>query len=453
MMESHSFSTQIAQCRSNQKPAMRLSRRPVVLLALAVMGFSLVAAERAQCQVIVQGVFHSNSGDQLLNPNNQANFAATITPLINSCPTNSGFSGTNCSWPITATETNQWPDPDFAFSVEPPYNTSAYNVTWSMVTRWTDPCAAKNCAPGIVSSDTVSFSATLPGDQSWSPFLSPSLPANNQFGGSVAVQAQVKSANSCTNAVTGKLTFQVLGANPDPQAQVSFAAAEWNSGILGGAGWFLPNLIGQESKGLQFSVNTGRPTFGAPDGNGIMQVDRKVIPQCYAKNDQNPYWDFSLNIADGMDTLARKQQNSGVGCSTNLQEVTNSGCEAYAYDFWDRQVYQACVDSGGSTTPARNGGLGTETCNVPLIRLPQYPAGSPTLTFCSFALSYSDQTPSRHFQDLDWMQLYNGAPCGYFLSWDRTSRNWIFKTGSCTVGANTFRNYIVDVCQHAPAYN
>jgi len=46
MMESHSFSTQIAQCRSNQKPAMRLSRRPVVLLALAVMGFSLVAAER-----------------------------------------------------------------------------------------------------------------------------------------------------------------------------------------------------------------------------------------------------------------------------------------------------------------------------------------------------------------------------------------------------------------------
>jgi hypothetical protein len=456
-MEGSGKSSQIpASVRFPQSSWIRFGKPSAarILGALSLCLCSCLPMMAQSSPVVIQGVFSSNSGDQLLNPNDSPNAASPITPLINPCASSNGFTGTNCSWPITLDETKQWPDPDLSFSVEAPYNTSAYNVTWKMTTTFSDDCVLSHCN-ATIHPMTVTFTSTTTGDQSWSPFQSNPLPSNTEFGGGVVVQAQVKSAISCANAQTGTLTFKVLGVNPDVQNQTAPAVAESSVGRFGRTIWFLPNLINQESGGRQINPNSGRPQAGSTgdgDDNGLMQISRSRMPKYYANNNEDPYWNFVANVEDGTDVLSQKQQNSAPPCNTNQGEVTNSSCMSYAYDFWDRQVYQACVDSGGSATATRNDGLGTETCNVRLKSYPQY--SGPALTYCTSALSWSDQSPAGHYQDLNWLQAYNGTPCGFFfLSWNRKTGAWDFHSEDCVLGSNTFRNYVVAVCQRPPAYH
>jgi hypothetical protein len=435
--------------RLNSRFRFACTKKNALIMALLTLAWTGVSSLTALGQVIVQGTFYANSGQQLLNPSNKANAVSTITPLINPCPTSSGYTGTGCSWPITLSETKQWPDPDIVFTVEAPYNTTAYNVTWKMTVTYSDPCALNSavCNKHVVPADNLQYSSTAPGNQTWSPFLTTS---GTEFIGSAKVEADVKSANSCNHGVIGTLSFEVWGVNQN-SSQTGGAANAANSSYLANQGWFLPYMIAQESLGgLQFKTSNGHPLWGPPDGIGIMQIDRVVNPQYYTNNNEDPYIDFTVNAIDGAQILAAKQKNSAAPCNTPTGEVSSS-CTKWAYDFWDRQVWQACEDSGGSTTPTRYGGPGTESCNK-TVPQPQYPGGAPALTHCTSALSWNEQTPNGHFQDLNWIQTYNGTPCGYFLSWDRKSRSWVFKTAACVVGSTNYGNYVVNVCQHAAAY-
>lgn len=294
--------------------------------------------------------------------------------------------------------------------------------------------------------NTTSQSKTLSGNNCFFPATSDDQP----YGGHVIVQAVARLANSCNGGVTGTLIFDIWGVNQNNQAQLKPDADDYNSSILNGAGWFLPYLIGYESfdvtadiTGVQFKPSNGHPLWGSPDGRGVMQVDRTELPGDFT--DQGPYWNFDTNLYDGITHLAVLQQYSGGDCNTNLGEVTNGDCQHYAYDFWDRQVYQACKQSGGSSTPVRSGGLGTEYCNVPI-------PSAPTLnyTYCQF--SYP-QTTANHYRDAEWIQTYNGAPCGYYIIWDNSIQpngGWsIRETQTCSLGSFS---YDKRVCTTPPAY-
>ena len=427
-----------------QASLMRLEYTAVILL----LGLSLCCPRIAQSQVIVQGVFNSNAGQQLLNPYNQANVLSSLTPLINPCTSDNYNVGVNCAWPINS---QQWPLPQLSFHVEAPYNTSAYNVTWYLATGYTDPCwlSTRTPCPDGATPYNIGFSGSTTGDQPWSPTLQL---YGSELAGSVSVQALVKPTNSCGNGVTGKLAFYVWGVNQDPQAQLKYAAQNVNNEALSGEAWFLPIMIGRESHGRQFkagqtTADRGHPTYGPPDGIGVIQVDRVKHSQYFAL-DENPYWNFIYNLEDGADVLVHSQQYTGGDCNTPQNEVKNNDCMHYAYDFWDRQVFQACVDSGGSTTPLQSGGPGTEYCNVAIPAAPTYTYTNSSGVSCSF--SYP-QTTANSYKDALWIQTYNGA-CQYYILWQNRTRSragqWVVNETQACSGTH----YVKDVCTATPAY-
>lgn len=407
-------------------------KRNSALLLLGAMALSFYGSVPVQAQVIIQGIWHSNTGDQLLNPSDNANYASSITPLINPCTSNTvDYRGSDCAWPIDSAE---WPEPSLEFYVEAPYNTSAYTIIWQLAANYKDRANINN---------PQSQSATLSGSQPWTPNWN-----NREFGGSVAIRAQVKSSNSCSGLI-GNLTFAIWGVNQDAGAQLRYAAQQTNSLQLGGAAWFLPNLIAVESGGLQFGYYSGgfhsskQPLWGPPDGIGVMQVDRTVQGNAQYFTTENPYWNFMTNLQDGVDVLANLQQNSAPpSCDTNYKQVTNRYCKGYAYDFWDRQIYQACIKNGGSATPMQTNGPGTEYCNV---NIPAAPGT--TYTYCGFDYP---QGNSSAYKDADWINDYNGVPCGYFISFDQTTNLWTIND-SCTANGRSW-HYVQDVCSTPPAY-
>jgi len=390
--------------------------------------------DRANAQIVVLGSYNNtSSGAVQLNPGALANYASTVVPLINPCTTQSGYKGSGCVWPVNS---KQWPDPQFSFTVAAPYNTTTYTVEWQMVVKYTDD--------GKYANSVTVGSTTLPGNQTFSPTFNAQA-----YGGSAEVQAYVTNAR-CTFKATGKLTFYIWGSNQDPTIQLKPTVAQYSTSTFGTSIWFLTYLLAQESGGLQFKTKNGHPVWGSPDGIGVSQVDRKVSASYFTVED--PYWNFEVNVKDGLLVLNSKRQNTSAVCSTTTGDVTTA-CTGTAYNFWDREVYQACSSTtGGSKTPMRSGGIGTEYCNVN-IPTPTYPAGSPSIALhCSAAMTWNTSSPLGHWQDFDWIQLYNGAPCGYFLAWSTSSRSWVFKTGACVKGTKTFPNYIVAVCNHTPAY-
>lgn len=166
-------------------------------------------------------------------------------------------------------------------------------------------------------------------------------------------------------------------------------------------------------------------------------MDRTRHPEQFYTDD--PYWSFvdNLNLRPpgtrGCLTVHRRHLRGP------LTRVTNRTCDGYGYNFEDRQVYLACVTSGGSTAVAQPGGPGTETCNVNL-PVAVYPNGD--LGVCQGALSWALGTPSRHSKDLLRLNAYNRATA-LFVSWNGTLRQWQF---------NPSHDYLVAVCNHAPAY-
>jgi hypothetical protein len=395
------------------------------MLLTATMVLVFLQGITARAQVIIQGTYDSNTGNQLLNPNNAANYTSTVIPLINPCQTaSSTYQGQTCAWPINS---KQWPEPQFTFSVEAPYNTTSYDITWYLDSSYKDKAGFAN---------TTSQSTVLAGNQSWSPTWN-----SHEFGGSVAVKAEARTTTECKGGIAGTLNFNIWGANQAASPQLQDAAAQYS------APWFMPNIIAQESGGLQFGYyskgafhSDKQPIWGAPDGIGVMQVDREPNPSYFTYED--PYWDFEVNVQDGIAVLNSKQQSSASPCNTNQGEVTNRACTQYAYDFWDRQVYQACVHAGGSTTASRSGGPGTETCNKTVTAAP-----TTSYTYCQFSYPL---TTADAYKDADWIQTYNGVPCGYFISWNNTQGQWQV-TASQTCHGKTY-SYVKNVCNATPVY-
>src|SRR5579872_4672646 len=252
------FVTPIAIC-------LRFLRSATIL----VMGMAVVifcVPKLAHGQVTIQGTYDITFDPQPVTPN--------MTVNINPCSSNTGRTGTGtCSWPPTS---ESWPEPSFEFCVEAPYNTTAYNVSWTMNTDYVDTHYG---AAGY--HNTTSQSKTLSGNSCFFPATSDDQP----YGGSVIVQAVARPANSCSGGVTGTLSFDIWGVNQNNEAQLKPAAENYNSSILNGAGWFLPYLIGRESRdvnagvtGVQFKLSNGHPLWGSPDGRGVMQVDRYKHP-------------------------------------------------------------------------------------------------------------------------------------------------------------------------------
>jgi hypothetical protein len=86
------------------------------------------------------------------------------------------------------------------------------------------------------------------------------------------------------NGVTYSLSFNVLGTNP----QVSAIQSQ-----IGPSPWYARQLARSENGGqlVQFLAN-GQPTFGAPNGYGIMQIDNQTLP--------SDLWNWKINIEHGM---------------------------------------------------------------------------------------------------------------------------------------------------------
>lgn len=88
----------------------------------------------------------------------------------------------------------------------------------------------------------------------------------------------------------------------------------------------------------------------------------------------------------------------------------------------------------------------------------QYPATAAapiTHTQCLSAFSWNEQTPLGHFQDLDWIEFYNGTFCGAkFLAYNHTTRAWQYQTAKTCVNSagTTFSNYVVGVCNQNAAF-
>lgn len=146
----------------------------------------------------------------------------------------------------------------------------------------------------------------------------------------------------------------------------------------GGAPWFLPNMIMQESGGRQFCTSAGGagcnpPASGYPvnntsaDGIGLMQTDAVAQPI-----PDSAYWSYLSNIGEGEIILQTKQ--------------------SAAYSFWSSQVSQM----QSQTSP-----------NYVYPNAANFP-------YCNFAYP---QGSAHSFQDAEWIKAYNGA-AAYYIAWE-----------------------------------
>jgi len=242
---------------------------------------------------------------------------------------------------------------------------SGANITWSFQSTYTGPDGVAYTSNQI---------ASQPANNSWN--VNQALGAQGQPGGSALLSASYQ-GNSYT------LTFNILGQNPSASAVRS---------ALGTSPWFLAQIAQQESPGYQQFTGSGYPTWGAPSGYGIMQLDppRSV----------SDMWVWTTNVTDGVNYNASNQNAASIAWNQQLNA-------------W--QLYNAT--------------------NPPVAMQPSISTGN-----CVF--SYTPSGGQHPFSDGIWIKFYNTGSAGNpYLAFNPATGQWNVQDG---------QSYVQGVCSKTP---
>ncbi|MGH9475299.1 MAG: hypothetical protein ACRD1C_03080 [Terriglobales bacterium] len=360
-----------------------------------------------------------------------------------------------------------------------------YTVQWSINATYEDKCndtGFKVLPPNPCPSSGGFLNYINPGDSSLAggANFNPDI-VNSSYGGMVKVTAAVYytpgqgGSGGCTgsNQVgTAEILFQVAGKTQ--------SEAQTDSAVPSNAPWFARQILAYESSGRgcgatagenffgqQFFDNVhgcgnpGMPFWGSPDGIGVMQLDRTEQPSYFGgsgnsnpyASDQDPYWQYSVNIADGLQVLNGNQAmavqvwynamenmcqqktpvskytdgntkcNDGTGVAVSTTSIDNPNPEEGWLDL-------SCEYEGEGAAPA------VVATWVPFAYDPNgQPAGTLPITDANWITSYNGYleavlTPGGKAQPLSYVDYATGHGGWYTL----------YRTGS----------YAMKICRTAP---
>lgn len=208
-------------------------------------------------------------------------------------------------------------------------------------------------------------------------------------------------------------SFFINGLSPSVQAVDSYASS---------GPWFTYNLITAESNYYQYDA-LGYPTWGAPDGIGLMQLEP---PNRFSLDED--YWVWSENVADGLQVIKNILATNG----------PNSG----PYTYWTNEYKDMVSNTSGHPVAANwpsdcvnhaNGAVCGGFSPAPYF-------------YCSFSSSSSNGSPNG-FGDGNWIHAYNGS---YFVDWvdgvNGATGHWEYDVQGPRNG------YVYKVCTSPPQY-
>jgi hypothetical protein len=233
-------------------------------------------------------------------------------------------------------------------------------------------------------------------------------------GGTLTVTAIYEGGSPQTHLES----YKIVALNPDA-VQVKARPPQNPSGspLFSPLPWFFWKIVSHESTFKQFHTSgslNGLPTYGFPDGWGLMKIDRS--PQNTGCTLSTPdstelpvLWNWKANIDAGGAILKQKE----------------SGIQAYLTDEIDKfKAYYISISTALPDVTKSTGG-------------------------CTFSLSNTGGTvnPGDHpFYDAIWIKRYNGTPVDQqYIRWKNTNLggadpHWIYHE------TTAYGNYVQKVC-------
>lgn len=287
--------------------------------------------------------------------------------------------------------------------------------------------------------------ASLPLTETWTPSW-----GGDSAGGTATVEADFY---DCHDNSVGSATFsfKIKGENQTPSD---------DSAAAGNPPWFFPYIISVESchTGYQFAPSplsscmlsqniAGDPLWngtGNTDGIGVAQIDMtNHFNDLNYPSISDVYWNYEDNIGEALDILSGLKESSACG-----PELTADACKPYAYDFWDRQVYQMCTYKGG--TYKAGSGMGMGSCSVvkPITNPPDNLPDCPSFDGAPLTAGQ----PSG-YRDAEWITDYNGTggvpnlfEAGYYIVWNKTGHDYSWTFNILQNPSSGYGSYVGDVC-------